>query len=56
MDAAQKFISSVLATNWSHESKMTTLVRLEPTIESLYSLGKTAVKPVSLMTADDLVS
>lgn len=32
------------------------LAALEPIIEAAYALGLTQVKPLSLMTADDLVS
>lgn len=38
------------------EERSRALEALEPVIEAAYALGLTQVKPLSLMTADDLVS
>jgi hypothetical protein len=38
------------------EERLRALEALEPVIEVAYALGLTQVKPLSLMTADDLVS
>jgi hypothetical protein len=37
------------------EEKLRRLEALEPLIEEAYALGLTSVKPVKLITADDLV-
>ena len=55
-DEVQTWIETILCSDDSHESKMLQLEALEPTICGQYAKGLTQVKPVHLMTADDLVS
>lgn len=56
VDEVQSWIETILCSDDSHESKMLQLEQLEPTICDYYARGLTRVKPVHLMTADDLVS
>lgn len=56
VDAVQSWIETILCSDASHEIKMIQLEQLEPTICDHYARGLTQVKPVHLMTADDLVS
>ena len=56
VDAVQSWIETILCSNASHETKMIQLEQLEPTICDHYARGLTHVKPVHMMTADDLVS
>lgn len=56
IDAVQNWIELILRSDASHEIKMIRLDQLEPTICDHYTRGLTSVKPVHLMTADDLVS
>lgn len=55
-DVIQERIEAILCSNDTHESKMLQLEALEPTICDHYARGLTQVKPVHLMTEDDLVS
>lgn len=56
IDVLQKLVDLILRSEESHETKMSMLEALEPTIEVAYASGRTNVKPVALMSADDLVS
>jgi len=49
-------VNQILFTDAPSEEKSRALEALEPVIEAAYALGLTQVKPLSLMTADDLVS
>lgn len=55
-DFVQAFIDCILQSGATHEVKMSMLEAVEPSIEAASRLGQTHVKPVWLMTADDLVS
>lgn len=55
-DFAQAVIDCILQSGATHEAKMGMLEAVEPSIETAYRLGQTRVKPVWLMTADDLAS
>ena len=55
-DVIQDLITLIMRSDISYEKMMELLEALEPSIEAAYALGQTQVKPVSLMTADDLVS
>jgi len=55
-DFAQAVIDCILQSGATHETKMGMLEAVEPSIEAAYRMGRTRVKPVCLMTADDLVS
>lgn len=55
-DVIQNLTDSIFQSNMSHAEKMLSLEKLEPVVEVAYELGLTQVKPVRLMTADDLVS
>lgn len=54
-DPLQQTITKILAQNRSFEVKLKQLHMLEFDIERRYASGTTAVKPVSAMTADDLI-
>lgn len=54
-DPAQLFLDILLNANVSFETKMDGLAQAEASISQLYWMGLTRVKPVSMMTADDLV-
>ena len=56
LDAVQVWIETILCSDDSHEAKMIQLEQLEPIICDHYERGLTQVKPVHLMTEDDLVS
>lgn len=53
-DEAQAHVDSIFASDMDFESKMRALEEYESTIVDLYNRGLTTVKPVSVMTADDL--
>jgi hypothetical protein len=55
-DFVQAVIDCIFQSGATHETKMGMLEAVEPAIEAAYRLGQTRVKPVRLMTADDLVS
>ena len=55
-DVIQDLITLIMRSDTPYEKTMEMLEVLEPSIEAAYALGLTQVKPVSLMTADDLVS
>ena len=55
-DVIQDLITLIMRSDMPYERRMEMLEALEPSIEAAYALGQTQVKPVSLMTADDLVS
>lgn len=55
-DFVQAVIDCILQSGATHESKMGMLEAVEPSIEAAHRLGQTRVKPVRLMTVDDLVS
>lgn len=55
-DFVQAVIDCILQSGAAHETKMGMLEAVEPSIAAAYRLGQTRVKPVRLMTADDLVS
>jgi len=52
----QRLIDCIMQSPVTPEEKLRRLEALEPLIEEAYELGLTSVKPVKLMTADDLVS
>jgi hypothetical protein len=54
--AIQELIDLVMYSGSPHEIKMCMLEALEASIEAAFAKGATQVKPVRLMTADDLVS
>ena len=49
-------VNQIIYGSASNDEMARELAALEPAIEAAYALGLTQVKPVSLMTADDLVS
>ena len=49
-------VNQILFMEAPSEERSRALEALEPVIEAAYALGLTQVKPLSLMTADDLVS
>lgn len=53
-DVVQTVIDLIFQSAASYEQKMELLEALEPLIEKAYAQGETSVKPVRLMTADDL--
>ena len=55
-DFVQAVIDCILQSGATHETKMGMLEAVEPSIGAAYRMGRTRVKPVYLMTADDLVS
>jgi hypothetical protein len=55
-DVIQDLITLIMRSDMPYERRMEMLEVLEPSIEAAYALGQTQVKPVGLMTADDLVS
>ena len=55
-DVIQDLIDLIMYSDTSYEKTMCMLEAVEPSIEAAYRLGQTRVKPVRLMTADDLVS
>lgn len=55
-DFVQAVIDCILQSGATHETKMGMLQAMEPSVEAAHRLGETRVKPVRLMTADDLVS
>lgn len=55
-DFVQAVIDCILQSGATHETKMGMLEAMEPSIEAAYRRGQTRVKPVRLMTSDDLVS
>ncbi|MDP2109441.1 MAG: hypothetical protein Q8N48_03955 [Thiobacillus sp.] len=55
-DVIQDLITLIMRSDTPFEKTMDMLGALEPSIEAAYALGQTQVKPVCLMTADDLVS
>ena len=55
-DFVQAVIDCILQSRATHETKMGMLDVVEPSVEAAYRLGQTGVKPVRLMTVDDLVS
>lgn len=55
-DFVQAVIDCILQSGAPYETKMGMLEAIEPSVEAAYRRGQTRVKPVRLMTADDLVS
>lgn len=55
-DFVQAVIDCIFQSGATYETKMGMLEVMEPSIEAAYRLGQTRVKPVRLITADDLVS
>lgn len=55
VDEIQNLIDRIMQLDLPCEKKLNQLEALEPVIEAAYALGLTRVKPVRLMTADDLV-
>lgn len=55
-DLIQNLTNSIIHSNMSHTEMTLSLANLESVVEVAYELGLTQVKPVRLMTADDLVS
>lgn len=55
-DVIQDLIDLIMRSDTPYEKMMCMLEQVEPSIEAAYRLGQTRVKPVRLMTADDLVS
>lgn len=55
-DFVDAIIDCILQSGATHETKMGMLEAMEPSIEAAYRLEQTRVKPVRLMTADDLIS
>lgn len=53
-DMVQTVIDRIFQSDASYEKKMELLDTLEPAIEKAHAQGVTCVKPVRLMTADDL--
>lgn len=53
-DVIQTLIDRVFQSDMPYEKKMDMLDALEPVIEAAHAKGLTRVKPVSLMTADDI--
>lgn len=53
-DVVQIAIDRIFQSDASYEKKMELLDALEPVIEKAHAQGLTSVKPVRLMTADDL--
>lgn len=54
VDAIQNLCDCIFRLNVPFEKKMHMLEKLEPIIEEAYALGMTQVKPVRLVTADDI--
>lgn len=55
MDNTERKITEVCAGNLPFNSKMKMLVVLEAEIVSQYASGLTEVKPIHLLTPDDLI-
>jgi DUF971 family protein len=55
-DVIQKLIDLIFKSGEPYDMAMSMLEALEPSIEVAYELKQTHVKPVRLITADDLVS
>lgn len=55
MDEIEQRIEKVCSSNLPYEMKIKGLVALEASIETQYASGLTQVKPISLMTPDDLL-
>lgn len=55
-DPAQVVIDAILQSSKPLYSKLYALRQSETMIETLYVIGLTSVKPIAMMTADDLVS
>jgi hypothetical protein len=55
-DVIQDLITLIMRSDTPYEKMMEMLEALEPSIEVAYELKQTHVKPVRLITADDLVS
>jgi hypothetical protein len=55
-DFVQALIDCIFQSQATYETKMGMLEAMEPSVEAAYRRGQTRVKPVRLMTADDLVS
>ena len=56
VDEIAVWVNQILFMDAPSEERSRALEALEPVIEAAYALGLTQVKPLSLMTADDLVS
>ena len=54
-DVIQDLIDLIMRSDTPYEKMMYMLEQVEPSIEAAYRQGQTRVKPVRLMTADDLV-
>lgn len=55
-DFVQALIDCILQSQATYETKMGMLEAMEPSVEAAYRQSQTRVKPVRLITADDLVS
>lgn len=53
-DVVQTVIDRIFQSDAPYEKKMELLDALEPVIEKAHAQGLTSVKPVRLMSADDL--
>ncbi len=53
-DMVQTVIDRIFQSDAPYEKKMELLDALEPVVEKAFAQGVTSVKPVRLMTADDL--
>jgi len=51
-----KILDDIIYGKDSFNDKMAALRDIEPYIEQQYALGKTTIKPVSMLTVDDLLS
>lgn len=56
VDEIRTLIDRIMRLDLPYENKLKQIEALEPVIEAAYALGLTRVKPVRLVTADDLVS
>jgi hypothetical protein len=56
VDEIEIRVRKILYMDTSPEERSRALDAIEPVIEAAYALGLTQVKPLCLMTADDLVS
>jgi hypothetical protein len=54
-DFTRSYLDYALASADSFEYKMGLLEQIESTIEIMYQVGATTIKPIYLMTDDDLV-
>ena len=53
-DSMRTAVNAILTSTIPYAAKMFALTAIEPMIEQQWKAGKTNIKPVSEMTADDL--